>query len=109
MDLLRGEIWWVDLDPTQGSEINEKRPCVVLSVDVINRHRKTVVVVPLSTGPSAWPPLTVAVNCNGRASVAVMDQLRAASKQRFGSRISAVNADEMEALEDALREILGML
>jgi len=33
MNLLRGEIWWVDLNPTRGSEINKKRPCVILSVD----------------------------------------------------------------------------
>lgn len=30
---LRGEIWWADLEPTRGQEINKKRPVVALSSD----------------------------------------------------------------------------
>lgn len=108
MNLLRGEIWWVDLNPTRGSEINKKRPCVVLSVDVINQRRKTVVVVPLSTSPTVRPPLTVAIVCAGRPAVAVVDQIRATARERFGSRIGTATADEMEALEESLREILSI-
>src|SRR5205807_10145902 len=98
----RGEIWWVDLNPTRGSEINKKRPCVVLSVDVINHRRKTAVVVPLSTSPTVRPPLTVAVSCAGRASVAVIDQIRATAKERFSSKIGSISDSEMEALEDSV-------
>jgi mRNA interferase MazF len=108
MNLLRGEIWWVDLNPTRGSEISKQRPCVILSVDALNQRRKTVVVVPLSTAPTAWPPLTVAVASGGRAAVAVMDQIRATAKQRFGNRIGTLSGAEMEAIEEGLREILGM-
>jgi mRNA interferase MazF len=108
MNLLRGEIWWVDLNPTRGSESNKKRPCVVLSVDVINQRRKTVVVVPLSTASTVRPPLTVAVACAGRPAVAVMDQIRATAKERFGNRIGTATAAEMEALEQSLREILSI-
>ena len=108
MNPLRGEIWWVDLNPTRGSEINKKRPCIVLSVDVINQRRKTVVVVPLSTSPTVRPPLTVSVVCAGRPAVAVVDQIRATAKERFGNRIGSVAAAEMEALEESLREILSL-
>jgi mRNA interferase MazF len=108
MNLLRGEIWWVDLNPTRGSEINKKRPCVILSVDPINQRRRTVVVVPLSTSPTVRPPLTVAVMCAGRAAVAVMDQVRSTANERFANRIGTVTASELEALEESLREILGL-
>jgi mRNA interferase MazF len=108
MNLLRGEIWWVDLNPTRGSEINKKRPCVVLSVDPINQRRKTVVVVPLTTSPTVRPPLTVAIMCGGRSAVAVIDQVRTTAKERFANRIGTVTASEMEILEDSLREILGL-
>jgi len=108
MNLLRGEIWWVDLNPTRGSEISKKRPCVVLSVDPINRRRRTVVVVPLSTSPTVHPPLTVAVTCSGRPAVAVMDQVRSTAKERFANRIGMVTASELETIEDSLREILGL-
>lgn len=108
MTLLRGEVWWVDLNPTKGSEINKKRPCVILSVDVLNQRRKTVVVVPLSTAPTVRPPLTVAVTSVGRPAVAVMDQIRATAKERFDSRIGILNSSEMEEMEESLRQILGM-
>jgi mRNA interferase MazF len=108
MNLLRGDVWWVDLNPTRGSEINKKRPCVILSVDVLNQRRRTVVVVPLSTSPTVRPPLTVAVSSNGRPAVAVMDQIRATAKERFGNRIGTLSTSEMEAIEESLRQILGM-
>ena len=69
--IMRGDIWWVSLDPTQGSEIKKTRPCVVLSHNTINRLRRTVVVVPLSTAAKSHPPITVPVNCQGGAAVAV--------------------------------------
>ncbi len=108
MNLQRGEVWWVDLNPTRGSEINKKRPCVILSVDALNQRRKTVVAVPLSTAPTVRPPLTVAVSVGGRVAVAVIDQIRATARERFDSRIGMLSAAEMEAIEESLREILGM-
>src|SRR5450759_1566986 len=61
-----GEVWWVRLDPTLGSEINKTRPCLILSTNIVNDRRRTVVVVPLSTSPDPGPPLLVPVNCAGR-------------------------------------------
>ena len=47
--ILRGQVHWVQLDPARGSEMAKRRPCVVLSVKEINDHRRTVVVLPLTT------------------------------------------------------------
>ena len=38
----RGDIWWVALDPTLGSEIRKARPCVIISVRVLNDRRRTL-------------------------------------------------------------------
>ena len=102
-----GEIWWVALDPTLGSEIAKTRPCVVLSRYIVNQHRRTVVVVPLSTASSAHPPILVAVSCGGKPAVAVVDQIRAIAKQRLRSRIGLLSEPEMEAICEALRQILN--
>ena len=48
------------------------RPCLVLSTNAVNEHRRTVVVIPLSSSPSAYPPITVTVECEGLSSVAVV-------------------------------------
>jgi mRNA interferase MazF len=59
------------------SQISMTRPCLIISSNVINERRRTVVVVPLSTSPQASPPLMVPVLCAGRSVVAVIDQVRA--------------------------------
>src|SRR5438093_7144999 len=52
--VLRGEIRLVDLEPTQGSEANKRRPAVVVSNDranaAVERHARGVVtVVPVTS------------------------------------------------------------
>jgi len=104
----RGEIWWARLDPTLGSEINKTRPCLVVSNSVINEHRRSVVVVPLSSSPRSAPPLLVDVTCAGKPVVAVVDQVRAIAKERLVSLIERLPVAEMDAIEAALREILEL-
>lgn len=102
----RGDVWWVALDTGQGSEIKKTRPCVVLTNDILNRLRKTVVVVPLSTAAKPHPPITVAVNCQGRPTVAVIDQVRAVAKHRLQSRIETLDSKDLSAITRALSTIL---
>lgn len=104
----RGEIWWVCLDPTRGSEIRKTRPCVVVSADEVNRQRRTPVVVPLSAAPGAAPPVVVSVPSAGRDSVAVVDQVRAVDKTRFVRTSGSLSREEMGAIESALRRVLGL-
>jgi mRNA interferase MazF len=102
----RGEVWWVSLDPTQGSEIRKTRPCVVLTQDTLNRLRHTVVVVPLSTVAKPHPPITVAVTCQGRLAVAATDQIRAVAKHRLKSKIETMTSSDMAAVTRAVSTIL---
>jgi mRNA interferase MazF len=102
----RGEVWWINLDPTQGSEMQKTRPAVVVTADGLNRARRTVVVVPLSTGPAANPPVLVAIGSQGAASVAVCDQIRAVDKSRLVRREGTLTAMEVRAVAAALRAVL---
>ncbi len=104
----RGEIWWVALDPTLGSEIRKTRPCVVISVRVLNERRRTVIVVPLSSSPKASPPILIPITCDGRPAVAVSDQIRAVAKERLRSRLDVVAEEELAALADGLRQIMQL-
>lgn len=104
----RGDIWWVALDPTLGSEIRKTRPCVVVSVNVLNERRKTVIVVPLSSSPKAVPPLMIPVICDGQPAVAVTDQVRAVAKERLRTRLGTLKDGEMAALDDGLRQIMNL-
>ncbi len=98
----------MDLNPTRGSEINKKRPCVVLGVDPINTARRTVVVVPLSSAGKEHPPLAIGVSCMNKKGIAVIDQIRAVDKSRFLSKCGVLSHEEMEVVEKGLRVILGL-
>jgi len=104
----RGEIWWVSLDPTQGSEIKKTRPCLVLTHDTLNELRRTVVVLPLSTAAQASPPITIPMNCAGRESVAVVDQIRAVAKHRLQSKLGEASESDIAKVEDALKTVLQL-
>ena len=102
MNPRRGEIWWVNLDPTLGSEIKKTRPCIILGTNVLNERRRTVVIVPLSTAPQAAPPLLVPIVCAGKPAVAVVDQIRAVAKERLQRRIEELSPRDLASVEEAL-------
>ncbi|MBV9250930.1 MAG: type II toxin-antitoxin system PemK/MazF family toxin [Acetobacteraceae bacterium] len=104
----RGEVWWVNLDPTRGSEIRKTRPAVVLTANALNRARRTVIVVPLSTGPLARPPIVVATPSAGAESVAVCDQVRAIDKSRLTKREGCLAVPDLRAIEDGVRTVLDL-
>ena len=104
----RGEVWWVRLDPALGSEIAKTRPCVILSGNVYNRLRRTVVVIPLSSSPQASAPLLVPVRCEGRDVVAVADQIRAVAKQRLDRRMGELSFEDLKAVEQGVQEVLEL-
>ena len=106
--ITRGEIWWVNLDPTQGSEIKKTRPCIVLSHDTLNQLRRTVVVVPLSSAAKPHPPITIPVICQGEPAVAIIDQIRAVAKHRLKSRIEAASNQDIRAVANGIVSILQL-
>ena len=106
--LVAVRFWWVNLDPTLGSEIKKTRPCLVLGTNVLNERRRTVVIIPLSTGPHAAPPLLVPVGCAGRQAVAVVDQIRAVAKERLHRKLGELSPDDLVKVEEALRTVLEL-
>nr|VFJ99159.1 MAG: mRNA-degrading endonuclease, toxin component of the MazEF toxin-antitoxin module [Candidatus Kentron sp. LFY] len=87
-EIKRGDVRWINPDPTQGSEIRKTRPCVVLTHDTLDNLRRTVVVVPLSTAARPYPPITVPVTCQTGAVVAVIDQIRAVANLDRGRKLA---------------------
>lgn len=104
----RGDIYWINLDPTVGSEIKKKRPCVLIGATPINEARRTVVVVPLSSAGISRPPLTISVNCLRKQVVAVCDQIRAVDKSRLMEKAGSLTKEDMTELENGLRQVLSL-
>lgn len=104
----RGEVWWVDFDTAQDGEVRRMRPAVVMTADPLNRARRTVVVVPLASGPRPRPPIVVATPSAGDGQVAVCDQARAVDKARLTRTAGQLSAADLKAVEDGLRRILEL-
>jgi mRNA interferase MazF len=104
----RGEIWWVNLESMQESELRKMQPCLVLTANTLNRLRQTVVVVPLSAAALAHPPITVPMTCQGQPAVAIIDQIRSVAKYRLHSKIETASPARVQAILTALAQILEM-
>lgn len=106
----RGDVFWVDLEPVRGSEIAKTRPCVILSTNEINRRRRTVVIVPLTSTPEPVAfPLVVAVPSAGAHSKARTEQLRNVDKTRLQRKIGSINHTDLDAISRGVARVLGLL
>ena len=112
--ILRGDVYLVDFDPPKGeehkvgSEILKRRPAVIISHNAINRARRTVMVIPLSSSPKPIEIFAVPVPSVGPDSVAVCDQVTTINKAtRLIHRIGTMSRSDFKSVETAVKEALG--
>ena len=89
----RGDVYWVNLDPTVGSEVKKRRPAVIISPDEINLKLPVVIVAPLTSTKKAWPT-RVQVQIDGRISQVMLEQIRTVDKQRLIEKIGNINVSD---------------
>jgi mRNA interferase MazF len=104
----RGEVWWVEFDPSVGSEIRKTRPAVIVSNDAANRHLARVVVVPVTSNTGRQYPGEAVVTVGGQNSKAMADQIMAADKSRLKSRLDTLSKADLLAVEDAIKVHLAL-
>jgi mRNA interferase MazF len=75
----------------------------VLTSNIINQRRHTVVVVPLSTSSQRNFPLYVALPSVSERSQAVIDQIRVVDKGRLGDWICTIAAGELNEITEAMK------
>jgi mRNA interferase MazF len=106
------EIWWVDLEPTRGAETQKKRPCLVISADLMNRESRTVVVAPLLPNHRSWP---FVVNLKPNQANGLdkprhvnLKQMRAVEVSRISHRQGKLDADYREPIDVALKLVFDL-
>lgn len=108
----RGEIWFLNFDPTQGREQAGSRPARVIFVDGFNYGPADLVVVLTVTSVAKGIPFHVAISPSeggGRqASFIKCEDIRSVSRSRLRERWGAVKPDTMAAVEDRLRILMGI-
>ena len=104
----RGEIYWISLDPTVGSEIKKTRPGIILSNDLSNKHSKRVIVGPITSSIDNLYPFEAKVEMPEGTKKIMLDQIRSVDKMRLGKKICTVTAQEMHNVEKALKITLAL-
>jgi mRNA interferase MazF len=115
----RGDVWYVDLDPAEGSEANKTRRCVIVSNNARNlasqrSGRGVVTVVPLTKNTGRvldFQALIPAEPGNGLEfdSKAQCEQVRSVDIQRLSSRLGSISREHLAAIEQGLLIHLDLL
>ena len=104
----RGEVWWVNFDPSIGGEIRKKRPAIIVSNDAANKYLNRVQVVPLTSKADNLYPSEAYVTVAGKKGKAMADQLATVSKLRLCKRIGVLSAQDMKGIGEAIKVQLNL-
>jgi mRNA interferase MazF len=108
--ILKGEIYWADLNPVRGREQAGRRPVLVLSHDIFNRRSETVIAMAItSQHQRAGFPLTLALPQGQmpKPSWVKISQIRTISVDRLGKRIGSVSPEDLNQAINGLLELVG--
>ena len=108
--VLRGEVYWADLNPVRGREQAGLRPVLILSHDLFNRKSGAVIAMAITSQPQkAGFPLTMALPAEmlPKPSWVKISQIRTISIDRLGKRIVALGPQMLDQLIDGLLELIG--
>lgn len=105
-EFIRGSIFWINLDPTIGKEIQKQRPCIIISPDELNNNLSTYIIAPLTTGKHPYP-FRVPYNIGNKNGHIIIDQIRVVDANRFGDYIGQVDNKTLEKFLSILQEMFA--
>ena len=108
--ILRGDIYWADLNPVRGREQAGMRPVLILSHDLFNSKSETVIAMGITSQPQrAGFPLTLALPAGilPKPSWVKISQIRTISAERLGKKIGALEAETLGQLIDGLFDLIA--
>ena len=108
--VLRGDVFWADLNPVKGQEQAGCRPVLIISQDVFNARSGTVIAMAITSQPQrAGYPLTLELSEPGmpKKSWVKISQVRTLSVLRLDQRISHLSPEFVNRVIDGLNEIVG--
>lgn len=108
--VLRGDIWWADLNPVRSHEQAGVRPVLIISHDIFNQRSGTVIAMAItSQPPTAGFPLTLEITSADlpKRSWVKMSQIRTLSVERLSNRLGSITPEQLDEVIEGLNEIVG--
>jgi mRNA interferase MazF len=105
----RGDIFWVDFDPSKGTEIQKTRPSLVCSHDIMNENFSRVIVAPITSNLKKVYSFEYAIeNQKDIKGKIMLDQLRSIDKSRLGKKLGYLSINAMKEVDSILKFVLGL-
>jgi mRNA interferase MazF len=108
--ILRGDVYWADLNPVRGHEQAGLRPVVIISKDIFNERSGTVIAMAITSQPQrAGFPLTLELTKSNlpKQSWVKISQIRTISTERLGKKIDRLQPEILSQLVEGINEIIG--
>ena len=107
--MIRGEIWWVNFEPSIGGEIKKRRPAIIISNNISNKYLNRVQVILITPKIDKLYPSEAYITVKGKKHKAMADQLATVSKKRLLNRIGHILDTELQDVERAVKIQLDLL
>ena len=106
MVINRFDVYLINLDPTEGSEIKKTRPCLIISPNEMNRHIRTVIVAPMTTAGKDYP---TRVPCTFKKKMGqiVLDQIRTIDKKRLIKKLGMIDPGTQSDVISVLQRLFA--
>lgn len=104
----RGEVYWVNFNPSIEEEIQKVRPAIIVSNNSANRYLNRVQVVPLTSNTNKVYPGEVLVTVDGKTGKALANQLSTVSKMRLRTHFDTLNKSDLIKVEQAIKIQLSL-
>lgn len=108
--IVRGDVYWADLEPTRGHEQAGRRPVLIISHEVFNTHSGTVIALAITSQPQrAGFPLVAPLppKLLPKPSWVKMSQIRTLSTDRLTHRLAHLDEAEVNRVIEGLLDIVG--
>lgn len=102
----RFEVYLVNLDPTQGAEIQKTRPCVIISPDEINHNLATVIIAPMTTKERSYPT-RISLTFAGKTGQIALDQIRTLDHIRLVKKLGQISKSVQNKVLATLQEMFN--
>jgi mRNA interferase MazF len=108
MRIERGEVYWVNFDPSVGGEIQKTRPAIIVSNNSANTALNRVQVVPVTSNVDRIYPGEALVDLRPEKRKAMASQIATVSKTWLGNKLAKVGSQDMELVASAIRIQLSL-